>query len=131
MRSSLGRSLGFALPTIALVTALHVQYDRSWGEWLDGIASGAWFALVFALVWGLLAWSARRAGSFAPRGALAEFALGLVLAVATWTLVWAMWQTPALRPLSASAFPINTGAMVLAAVASSALRSRAASPRPA
>lgn len=131
MRSSLVRSLGFAVPTIALVTALHVQVDRSWGEWLDGLVSGAWFALVFAAVGGLLAWSARRAGTFAPRGPLAEFALGLALAAATWTLVWALWQAPPMQPLRTSAFPINSGAMVLAALASSALRFRTAAPRPA
>lgn len=123
MTASLPRSFGFAIPTIALITALHVQVDRSWGEWLDGVVSGAWFALVFALVWGLLAWSARRAESSAPRGAFAEFATGLAIGVATWTVVWACWQLPAMTALRAYAFPINSSAMVLAALASTVRRS--------
>ena len=117
MRSSFVRSLGFALPAVALVTALHVQVDRSWGEWLDGIASGAWFALVYAVVWAALSWVARRRGVHASAEPVREFVLGVALGAATWLLVWALWQVPAMQPLRPSAFVVNSLAMAVAAVA--------------
>jgi hypothetical protein len=37
------RTLGFALPTVAMVTAGHLSAEASVGEAVDGVVSGLWF----------------------------------------------------------------------------------------
>ena len=49
MSRLLARVAGFAITTIALITSIHVGKQGSWGEALDGLGSGAWFTLPFAI----------------------------------------------------------------------------------
>lgn len=113
MKGVLFRWLGFSVPTIGLVTALHLQGGGGTAAALDGALSGSWFALIFgagALPARLLDPGARR-----PMGV--EFGLGLVAGVVTWVAVWGLWRLPNARALQGAAFAINSTVMFVAAFA--------------
>lgn len=117
MKTTVLRSIGFALPILFLATALHLEKDPSWGSGLDGILSGAWFTGLAALG----AWArARRTGSdrrLAPREAAPDLALGAGFGVVTWLVLWAVWQVPGAQLLVGSAFALNSVVFLLAGMA--------------
>jgi hypothetical protein len=47
MRIALFRALGFAFPTVSLVTTSHLLRDASVGEAIDGLVTGLWFVALF------------------------------------------------------------------------------------
>ena len=90
LRRVLYRSAGGAIPTGLLVTAIHLEKERSLGQVLDGGLSSLWFAGLF------LAGStaAVRFSSGRPRGssALADLGRGAAATILGWALLWALWQ---------------------------------------
>ncbi len=108
------RVLGFALPTVSLVTALHLDKQVSWGEALDGVVSGVFFTLPFAAV----AWVRSRIeggrASARARGAGREFVLGLSAGVVAWALVWLGWALPSVQGMRPHAFGLNSAVMAMA-----------------
>jgi len=96
MRSWVARTLGFAVPTVAVVTAAHLSAQNTAGEALDGVVSGLWFTALFAVGAGLRSWwPARRAAgeSSTVAGAAPRAALdGLMLATLVWGALWAFWS---------------------------------------
>ena len=117
MKTASIRALGFFLPTAFVVTALHVARDGSAGEWFDGLASSAWFALVFLAGALAVAWIGRRADATATVSAARAVASGLALGCVTWVLVWAFWALPVTQPLREHALLVNSLAMLAAALA--------------
>jgi len=96
----LWRGAGFALPTVTLVSALHLAEQPTAAEAADGLVSGLWFAALF-----LLATMVRPRLGLAPAPATGtppvwEFLLGSLAAVVTWSLLWLFWTY---APVSAGA----------------------------
>jgi len=92
MHSSMARTLGFAVPTVAMVTAGHLIAQNTVGEAIDGVVSGLWFTALFGVGAGLRGWLDRgRAASVAtsPRRAALD---GLLLGALTWGGLWAFWS---------------------------------------
>ncbi len=112
MNRALLRSLGFALPTLSLVTAMHLAREPGAGEALDGVVSGMFFTLVF-----LVACLVRERFAGAPRSAAAgRSALhGGFTAVVVWVLLWLGWSLPLAAPLRDSALLVNSLAIAAAA----------------
>ncbi len=108
------RVLGFALPTVSLVTALHLDKQASGGEALDGVVSGVCFTLPFALVTWVRSRLKGGRASAPSRGAGREFALGMLAGVVTWAAVWLGWSMPAVQGLRPHAFGLNSAAMAVA-----------------
>ena len=111
------RTLGFAVPTFALVVALHLAEQATPGEALDGAVSAAWFVAFFVIG----TWVAQRTG-FAREGgrALAHLLDGALASMGAWAFLWALWAVPftaSLRLESGAVFTINTLTMVVAAFA--------------
>src|SRR5690349_7472434 len=98
------RILGYALPTIGLVTALHLDQEATSGSGLDGVISGLAFTLPFAAV----AWLRWRLegdrASARARGAGREFVFGLLAALVAWAALWVGWSLPAMQAQRANAF---------------------------
>ena len=117
-RMLVARALGFSLPTVGFVTALHLVRDATAGEALDGVVSGLWFSIAFLL--GELQCARASGGTARSAPAAHEVLAGLSAAVLAWSLLWLFWelpQTESLRHRSNWAFAINSAAMVVAALA--------------
>ena len=112
MRTALLRAAGFAIPTVAVVTALHLAKLATVGEGIDGVASGLAFA-AFYFVGSLL--TMPFGGLRSERAPVREFGIGAIAGVATWILVAAFWGMPRTDEVRAGAFGINALAMVIAA----------------
>lgn len=108
------RVAGFAIPTVGLVTAIHLRQQMSWGEGFDGLVSGAWFTLPFAAVCWLRSRLEGHRRSALARGAGRELALGLMAGAVTWTAVWLGWTLPEVTGWRPHAFAINSVATGLA-----------------
>lgn len=106
------RTLGFALPVLALATGIHVEKDPSWGSWLDGLLSGAWFAAMAAIGARGAAWLSRKEGP--ADGRVLEVARGALFGGMTWMLLWAVWKVPGAAALTSQAFGLNCVAFMLA-----------------
>ena len=108
------RVTGYTLPTVGLVTALHLGKLATAGEALDGIVSGVAFSLPFAAV----AWLRSRIeggrASALARGAPMEFVFGIVAAAVAWSALWVGWSLPSMQGLRPHAFAINCVVMALA-----------------
>jgi len=88
-KSALPLVVGFASPTLCIVLAIHVAREPSWGEALDGLASGLWFSLLFAAGALLGVRGAREAytrAAWTP-GLLA----GMLAALLVWSAFWGFW----------------------------------------
>lgn len=108
------RWLGFAIPSLALVLALHLKNERGYGEALDGLVSGLAFTLPFALTgWVRSRLEGQRASARA-RGAGMEFLLGALAAVVAWAALWVGWSQPAVQAQRPNAFWWNCAAMAIA-----------------
>jgi hypothetical protein len=119
LRVAAFRALGFFVPTAALVTTRNLVVEPSVGAAIDGVVSGAWFALIF-LGGAILGGRLLGGGAVARVPAGRDLARGLGAGVAAWGLVWLGWMLPfdalqaALRP---RALLVNSVAMMLAAIA--------------
>ena len=108
------RVAGFAIPTVALVIALHLKEQASWGEGIDGLVSGVCFALPFAAFsWLRSRFEGQRSSALA-RGPGREFAFGMLAAAVAWLAVWLAWTLPSTRAWRPYAFAINLVAMAIA-----------------
>jgi len=108
------RWLGFAVPTVSVVTAAHLAAEPTSGEALDGVVSGLFFTLPFVAT----AWLRSRLEPRRPRARLRppvwEVVLGLLAGAVTWALLWLGWTFPEMRGLRPHAFAINSVAMAAA-----------------
>jgi hypothetical protein len=102
------RVAGFAVPTVGIVTAIHLGRQQSWGEGLDGVVSGLWFTLPFAAVCGLRSWLEGQRRSALARTAGNEFVFGLMAGVVTWAGLWLGWTLPSVIGWRPHAFAINS-----------------------
>ena len=114
MQRHLLRWLGFAVPTLAVVTAAHLRAEPSAGEALDGVVSGLFFTLPFAATAWLRSRLEPRRLRARLRPPLWEFVLGLFAGAVTWALVWLAWTFPETRGLRPHAFAINSVVMAAA-----------------
>ena len=105
---------GFAIPTVVLVTAAHLEAGPSAGETLDGVVSGLWFTLPFSAAAWLRSRLEPRRDRDRLRAPLREFTLGLFAGAFTWTLVWLGWTFPETRGFRPHAFTINSFVMAAA-----------------
>ncbi len=114
MHRLLMRIVGFAIPTVGLVTALHLDKQMSGGEAFDGVVSGFAFTLPFAVV----AWLRSRLegdrASARARGAGQELVFGLFAALVAWGALWVGWSLPAVQPQRPNAFWWNCVVMAVA-----------------
>ena len=107
------RVAGFAVPTVTLITVLHLQDQMSWGEGLDGLVSGTLFTLPFATFGWLRSRLQGHTRSALARGAGHEFALGLLASVVAWAALWVGWTIPSTTAWRPSAFWINSLVMAV------------------
>jgi len=108
MHRNLIRWLGFSIPTVILITMVHVARDPRPGEALDGVVSGLWFTLPFvAASWLRSRFEPARAAE-RLRAPIWEFAFGLLAAGVAWTLLWLGWSFPETRGLRDQAFLLNS-----------------------
>jgi hypothetical protein len=107
------RVAGFAIPTLTLITVLHLKDQMSWGEALDGLVSGALFTLPFTTFGWLRSRLHGHRKSALARGAGHEFALGVVASIVAWAVLWAGWTIPSTTPWRPSAFWINSLVMAV------------------
>jgi hypothetical protein len=105
---------GFAIPTVGVITAVHLGRQASWGEGLDGFVSGLWFTLPFAAVCWLRSHFEGQRRSALARGVGHEFALGLLAGLVTWAALWLGWTLPSVAGWRPNAFAINSVATGLA-----------------
>lgn len=132
MRTLGWRTFGFAVPTLALVTALHLVNDRSLGEALDGIVSGLYFTCVFVVgaIVSLFAGFALERETPEPHdlpSAAREALAGATAAAFTWLALYATWAVPltqAWRTNGALVFVFNSAAMAVSALLLAAIRDR-------
>ena len=108
------RWLGFAIPTVALITAVHLQRENSPGEALDGVISGFCFTLPFAATSWLRSRFEGGRSSAQRRPAPLEFAFGLLAGAITWALLWLGWTFPEVQGLRPHAFLVNNVATAVA-----------------
>ena len=114
MNRNVLRWLGFALPTVIVITVAHLNRERSWGSSLDGVVSGLFFSLPFAVADFVRSrFDAGRAAS-PSRTQGQEYRLGLLVGALAWALIWAGWSIPATDSLRPHAFAINCAATALA-----------------
>ncbi len=114
MRRVLQRTAGYLLPTLVIVTGLHLVREATAGEALDGVASALWFVVLFFAG----AWLAARSGAD-EQPATAPAREGLLIGVLSWLALWAFWnvpQTEALRASGGTAFLLNSVASLAAGV---------------
>jgi hypothetical protein len=114
MQRNVVRWLGFSIPTVSLVTALHLDPVAGPGEALDGVVSGLWFTLPFAATtWLRSRFEAGRTRS-RTRSIAWEFAIGLFAGVIAWALLWLGWTFPEMRGLRSQALLVNSLVMAAA-----------------
>lgn len=131
------RTFGFAIPTVTLVTALHLAREASPGEALDGVVSGLYFTTVFLVgaILSLFGGFLLHREPAEPRDARArrvETFAGAATAVGTWLVLYAWWMLPGTRELRADGarvFAIHSVAMAGAAIVLAMLRDRVAPER--
>ncbi len=111
------RIAGFAIPTVGLVTAIHLGRQAGWGEGLAGVASGAWFTLPFAATCWLRSRLEGRRKRALARSAVHELALGVMSGAVTWAILWLGWTFPEATAWRPHAFTINSVATGLAGLA--------------
>jgi hypothetical protein len=107
----LWRTLGFAVPTVALVTALHLAEMATVGEAIDGVVSGLWFVAMFLLGTWLRLRLGPPGGTEVGRRATNELLVGVAAAVFTWVFLWLFWNVPpsnGVRRATAWIFPFNS-----------------------
>lgn len=110
------RTLGFAIPTVALVTTLHLNRDSSAGEAVDGVLSGLAFTLPYmAISWLRLRVEGDRASN-RTRSHRMELLFGISAAVVAWAALWVGWTLPAMQSQRPNAFWWNCAVMALAAL---------------
>jgi formate/nitrite transporter FocA (FNT family) len=127
------RALGFAIPTIALVTALHIDRaarEHMAAEVLDGIVSGIAFTLPFVLVAWVRSHLEGDRASARTRSLRIEFAFGFLAAVVAWAALWVGWTLPAVQAQRPNAFWWNCVVMALAGVMLPAAGRGAREPEP-
>jgi hypothetical protein len=114
MRRVLQRTAGYLLPTLVVVTGLHLVREATAGEALDGVVSGMWFVVLFFAGASL---TARSGADEHPAAAPARE--GLLIGVLNWLALWAFWnvpQTEALRASAGTVFLINSVTSLAAGV---------------
>lgn len=110
------RTLGYAIPTVALVTALHLDRESTVGEAVDGVLSGIAFTLPYMLVsWLRLRVEGDRASN-RTRTHRVEFLYGIAAAAVAWAALWVGWTLPAMQSQRPNAFWWNCAVMALAAL---------------
>jgi hypothetical protein len=108
------RIAGFAVPTLGLITALHLGEQATWGEGLDGVVSGLWFTFPFAGACWLRSRLEGGRKSARARTPGHEFAFGFMAAVVAWTAVWYGWTLASSAIWRPHAFGINSAVTGLA-----------------
>lgn len=114
MQRNVLRWLGFAVPTVVVITVAHLNREQGWGSGLDGVVSGLFFSLPFAVVDFLRSRLGAARGTIPSRTKGQEYRLGLLVGAAAWALIWLGWCLPATDSLRPHAFAINCGATALA-----------------
>ena len=117
MRVAVFRALGFAIPAVVVVTALHLAKQASVGEVIDGVVSGLAFA---AFYFGGELLTLPFGGLRSERSAGRDALIGVMAGVATWILVAIFWAMPHSANVRGGAFGINALAMVIAAMSTAA-----------
>ena len=112
MKTAVMRAIGFGVPTVVVVTILHLAKQASVGEAIDGVTSGLVFA---AFYFGGELLTMPFGGLRSERSASREVLIGATAGVAAWILVGAFWALPRTDNVRAGAFGINALAMVIAA----------------
>ena len=115
-------TIGFAVPTVLLITALHLARTATFSEAVDGVISGLWFTGLFYVGMRLAGTSLDQQDGNERR----DLILGMAAGALTWALMAFGWSLPGAAGLDQSglAFPINT-AIVLGIGAVFALAGRA------
>lgn len=108
------RWLGFALPTVVVITVSHLNREQSWGSALDGLVSGLFFSLPFAVADFVRSRFVPSRTASPSRTQGAEYRLGLLVGAITWALLWLGWSIPVSDSLRPHAFAINCAATALA-----------------
>lgn len=114
MLTVIHRALGFSLPTVAVVTSLHLEKQATSGEALDGVMSGLFFSALFLLGSRVCAFFGLGARS-EPRP-VRETLAGAAAGVVTWALLWGAWSVPQSAALRPAAFAIHCACMLAASV---------------
>jgi len=114
MSSYFARLIGFSVPTVGFVLALHLQREHGWGEALDGLVSGVAITLPFAVAVTLRSRFSPARATAAGRGALHELAFGLLASLVAWCALWLLWSLPPMQPFREQALAINAATMALA-----------------
>jgi hypothetical protein len=110
------RTLGFFVPTAAVVMTLHLVREASTGEAIDGIVSSLWFTLPFAAGAGIDE-ALRARGHRAPLSPAANLLSGFAAGLLAWGALWALWALPIIQPLRALpalSFALNCAVALLA-----------------
>jgi len=118
MKPVLLRTLGFAVPTFAVVVTLHLLKQASAAEAFDGAVSALWFVAFFLIG----AWVAQRSGlTRGSGGAASQLSSGAIAGAGVWGALWAFWALPftaSIRLEPGVVLTVNTLSMMLAAWAS-------------
>ena len=116
MRSLLWLVTGFAIPSVVVVTIMHLVKVATVGELIDGVAAGLLFTFCFAMG-ALFARTLLAAAVTLPAAnKWVQLGVGSVAAVLTWLTLGYLWTLittkTSLQP-GFGAFAINIGIMVL------------------
>ena len=127
------RVLGYALPTIGFVIALHFEKSATAGEAIDGLVSGIAFSLPYAAVAWLRSRMEGGRASAQARGPFVELVFGIIAAAVAWAALWVGWSLPEMQAYRPQAFAINCVVMALAGLMlpAAARRERPEDPGPA
>ena len=110
------RTLGFAIPTVTLVTTLHLNRESTAAEAFDGVLSGMAFTLPYMVVSWLRSRVEGERVSNRVRSHRAELLYGIAAAVVAWAALWVGWTLPAMQSQRPNAFWWNCAVMALAAL---------------
>lgn len=110
------RTLGFAIPTVTLVTTLHLNRESTAGEAIDGVLSGIAFTLPYMVVSWLRSRVEGDRAAARTRSHRTELLFGVTAAVVAWAALWVGWTLPAMQSQRPNAFWWNCAVMALAAV---------------
>ena len=130
--TSTWRIVGFAVPAIAYVVVRHLAELFTFGELLDGVFSGLWFVLVFALGTILRrgVQNAERANAGEPRrpNPTLQLMLGVLAAVGVWCALALLYTWVNAAFIAEAAFIVNSGAVFVIALALPSPSTRSAPP---
>jgi len=129
-RQTAEQALGFLIPTVIVVTGLHLSKELSVGEAVDGPMSSFYFAAVFLCGALPAQCRARRPGGRKSPGR--NLVVGMSAGAGAWVLLFAAWSTaPAdwASTLGRRVFVLNS-AVVLIIGASVAMLTRSHASRP-